>query len=236
MTIYYLIKDNALVANMETGVGDITALPLLVDGAMSLMNEQHANNMMENLGLSASEALAALGISDHRDATYKAVVIGPDISGGFPWPVYKLLAIDYAPETLLSKMKDWVVKVLKIEVMAQVEIPDGFALYEVDADEEALLSLHATLWEMPPVESLGLLAVVDMFGETFYPSLVRTVTEMTIAEALARRDRIAAYLESIGYTDTTALRESTNEHDQMAGIVTALGYTINQLWGAMVDV
>jgi len=207
MTISYLIRDNALVANVETSEGDITALPLLASGVMSLMSEVHAQNLMTNLNLTAEEALAALGIVDHRGATRKAVVIGPDVSGGYPWPVYKL-----------------------------INISDDYALYEVDANDDALLALHATLWQMEPAQSLGLLAVVETFGVSFYDSLVRTATGMTVAEALARRDRIADYLELQGYSNTTALRAATTEHEQMAGIVIALGHTMVQLWGAMVDV
>ena len=207
MTISYLIRDNALVANIETSEGDITALPLISSGVMSLMNETHVQNMMANLGLTAAQAMAALGIVDHRGATRKSIVIGPDVSGGYPWPVYKL-----------------------------INISDDFALYEVDADDDGLLSLHATLWAISPVESLGLLAVVETFGVSFYDSLVRTATGMTIAQALARRDRVATYLESQGYGNTTALRAATTEGAQVLGVVTALGHTEAQMWEAMVDV
>ena len=207
MTISYLIRDDALVANIETSEGDITALPLITSGVMSLMNETHVQNLMSSLGLTAAQAMEALGIVDHRGATRKSIVIGPDVSGGYPWPVYKL-----------------------------INISDDFALYEVDADDDGLLSLHATMWAMSPVESLGLLAVVETFGISFYDSLVRTATGMIVQEALDRRDRIADYLESLGYSNVAALRAATTEGAQMLGIVTALEHTEAQMWEAMVNV
>ena len=56
---------------------------------------------------------------------------------------------------------------------------------------------------------------------------------MTVQQALARRDRIATYLESLGYSNTAALRAAADEHTQMLGVVDALGYTEAQLWNTM---
>jgi len=55
---------------------------------------------------------------------------------------------------------------------------------------------------------------------------------MSDVEALARRDRIADYLDGLE-CDTTALRAATTEGEQMAGIVHALGFEMAQLWVAM---
>jgi len=91
--------------------------------------------------------------------------------------------------------------------------------------------LHTALYGRAPAQTLGLLAVVQTFGTVFYPSAMRTATGMTAAEALARRNRVATYLESLGFTNTAALRAATTEHTQILGVATALGYTVAQLWG-----
>ena len=111
-----------------------------------------------------------------------------------------------------------------------------YALWQCNGQQEDLLSVHGVLWGLPPIETLGLLAVVNSFGSTFYNSAVRTAMGMTIAQALARRDKIADFLEGQGYSNTATLRVATTEHDQIAGIVMALGYTMAQLWNAMFDV
>jgi len=108
----------------------------------------------------------------------------------------------------------------------------GYSLWSVEASAEDLLELHDLLWEMEPAGILGVLAVVDEFGASFYPAKVRNATGMSGDEALARRDRIAGYLDGQGY-DTTLLRAATTEHAQMAGIVNALGFSMYDLWKAM---
>ena len=55
---------------------------------------------------------------------------------------------------------------------------------------------------------------------------------MSTQQAVARRTRIANYLDSLG-CDTTELRASTDEQEQMEGIVVALGYTMAQLWSVI---
>ena len=107
-----------------------------------------------------------------------------------------------------------------------------YSLWSAEADAETLLDLHNLLWEMVPVHALGVLAVVDEFGTSFYPSKVRNATEMSGDEALARRDRIANYLDGLG-CDTTLLRAAMNEHQQVVGIVDALGHDMHDLWRAM---
>jgi len=64
---------------------------------------------------------------------------------------------------------------------------------------------------------------------------VRTAAGLTVTQALSRRDRIADYLESLGYTDTATLRAATTEGAQLVGIAEVLGYTEAQLWAVMVD-
>ena len=103
----------------------------------------------------------------------------------------------------------------------------------------ALLGLHDQLWNPDEGEgqnwipdTFGLLAVVKQPGVSFWDTIVRRRTGMSGAEALARRNRIANYLDSLG-KDTTLLRQATTEHAQVVGIVDALGYTMAQLWNAM---
>ena len=109
---------------------------------------------------------------------------------------------------------------------------NNYSLWSVEASVEDLLELHELLWEMSPAGMLGVLAVVDEFGTSFYPSKVRNATGMSGAEALARRNRIADYLDGQGY-DTMLLRAATDEHEQMEGIVATLGFSMYQLWKAM---
>ena len=173
---------------------------------MSLLNEQHALNLMANLNLTAAQALAAMGLSDLRASMLKTVFVAPnpvsvDVSG---IAAYHLIDIG------------------------------GFALWQCDGQQDDLLRLHTALWPRAPASTLGLLAVVQTFGTAFYPSAMRTATGMTTAEALARRNRVATYLESLGFMNTADLRAATTEHTQMLGIATALGYTAAQLWGKMV--
>lgn len=114
-----------------------------------------------------------------------------------------------------------------------IDIGDDYALWQVDSDEDNLIALHRELWALPPASSLGVLAVVQTFGESFYNTAVMDTFDYPASELIARRDRIAAYLESLGYSNTSALRSATTEDAQMTGIVQALGYTENQMWGAM---
>ena len=66
----------------------------------------------------------------------------------------------------------------------------------------------------------------------FLPAAVRHHTGMSVAEALARRNRIADYLDDLGM-DTTELRAAMDEQAQMVGIVHALSYEMSQLWHVM---
>ena len=207
MTRYYLIRGEQIISTIDSDGGDVIALPLLGGGdAMSLLNEGHAHNLMANLGLSVAEALAALGVADLRYMMLKSVFVGAN-------PVSHVSGV---------------------AAYHLIDVGD-YALWQVDGQQDDLLALHAQLWQMAPVATLGLLAVVQTFGGAFYASAVRTATGMTAGESLARRDRIAVYLESLGYTDTAALRAATDEHAQMLGVVTALGYTEAQLWTAMAE-
>lgn len=206
MTRYYLIRGEQIISTIDSDGGAVIALPLLAGGdAMSLLNEGHATNLMSNLGLSAAEALAALGVADLRDTMLKTVFVGAN-------PVSHVSGI---------------------AAYHLIDVGD-YALWQVDGQQQDLLALHARLWEMDPAQTLGLLAVVQTFGSTFYPNAVRTATGMTVQQALARRDRIASYLESLGHTETAALRAASDEHAQIVGVVAALGYTVQQLWAAMV--
>jgi hypothetical protein len=207
MPRYYLIKNDNLLGVIDTELGDVVALPLLRSGDdMSLLNERHATNLMANLGLTPAQALAALGLADQRAASIKTVFLTSpmvSLSTRLDGPAYKLVDLG------------------------------SYALYQVDSNADNLLALHQELWAKAPTKTLGLLAVVKTFGVSFQDSAARTATGMTVTEALARRDRIATYLEALGKT-TTTLRAATTEDAQMRGIVEALGYTMAQLWTKMV--
>jgi len=205
MTKYYLIRGEQIISSIDSDGGDVIALPLLGGGdAMSLLNEGHAHNLMANLGLTAAEALAALGVADLRDTMLKSVFVGCNpVSLSAGMAAYHLIDVG------------------------------EYALWQVDGQQDDLLALRARLWDMAPASTLGLLAVVQTFGSTFYPTAVRTATGMTAQQSLARRDRIAAYLESLGYSNTAALRAATDEHAQIVGVAAALGASEAQLWAAM---
>jgi len=209
MAKYYLIKNNTLLAVLDADQASVVALPLLRAGdSMSLLNEEHAQNLMTNLGLSAAQAIAALGLTDMRASLVKTLFLAPRQIVGLPitadGPTYHL--IDFG----------------------------NYSLWQVDSNQDNLLALHNYFYALAPAQSLGLFAVVQTFGSSFFASAVRTATGMTAVQALARRDRIAAYLESIGFANITALRAATDENAQAAGFVTAIGHTLPQLWAAMV--
>ena len=102
----------------------------------------------------------------------------------------------------------------------------------IGVEAEQGIELHQTLWGMTPTQTLGALAVVQTRGTDFYDHRVQTATGMTTAQALARRNRIANYLDSPG-KNTTALRAATTEHQMVVAIVESLGYTMSQFWGAL---
>ena len=169
-------------------------------------------------------------------------------TGAFLCPVGEANAVyePYVPQP----MPEWMAKrfetlVLAPQDLSGIEKPEGgeyrklvdigpqASLWIAKSHEsEALLDVHNQLWELSPAGTLGLLAAVKESGQSFYDKRVRIATDMSVADALARRNRIADYLDSLG-KDTTALRQATTEHQQVAGIVDALGLTMSQLWGAM---
>jgi len=114
-----------------------------------------------------------------------------------------------------------------------IDIGPSAALWVAKSHEaEALLSVHDQLWALDPAGTFGLLAAVKESGESFYDKRVRIATGMTVQEALARRNRIANYLDTLG-KDTTALRAAMTEDAQVIAIVEALGFTEQALWNAM---
>ena len=204
---YYVIRGDQIVATLDTDLGDVVAFPVLHSAdAMSLMDSRHAANLMTNLSLTASQALAALGVSDLRNSVVKAIFLSAN------------------PVSLRTPLQGAVYRLLDI---------GAYTLWQVDAQAENILAFHAELYGMSPLKTLGALAVVQTFGSAFYPSAVMTYAGMTAAEALARRDRIASYLDSLGKS-SVALRAATTEHAQVLAIAAAMGYTSAQLWAAMV--
>jgi hypothetical protein len=209
MTEYYLIRGAQIVATLDASeIGRITLPRLAGADAMSLLNAEHAENLMANLGMTADEALAALGVADLRESVITAVVVasqesinGVDVSG---LAAYHLADIDAT-----------------------------YSLWQVDGQQNDLLRLHQQLWTAEPVQTLGLIAVVGVPDESFYADAIRIATGMTVEQALARRDRIADYLESLGHTETATLRAATTEHAMIVGIAEALGYTEAQLWSVL---
>jgi len=211
MATFYLIRGNQLVAELEANPTDVigVSLPLFGGGdAVSMLNEQHVQALMAWQGWTPQQALAALGLVDLRSTMLTSIFIGPDPAGH-------------------SHIVAGVVAYHLINV-------GDYSIWQCDGQQEDLLALHARLWQMDPAQTLGLLAVVQTFGTSFYPNAVRAATGMAVQQALARRDRIASYLESLGYGNTAALRAATDEHALMLGVATALGATEAQLWAAMV--
>ena len=208
---FYLIRGNQIVTELEADPTDVIGLSLPLFGggdAVSMLNEQHAQALMASQGWTAQQALDALGLVDLRSTMLKSVFVGSDPTGH-------------------SHVVSGIVAYRLIGI-------GDYAIWQCDGQQEDLLALHWRLWQMEPAQSLGVLAVVETFGASFYPSTVRTATGMTATQALARRDRIASYLESLGYANTGALRAATNEHTQIVGIAAALGYSEQQLWAAMI--
>jgi len=211
MPRHFLIRGDQVVTVIDSDITDTIALPLLGCGdAMSLMCEGHALNLMANLNMTAPEALAALGLADLRAGVLSTVVIASQaaVNGAY---VTGLAAYHLA------------------------DISATYSLWQVCGQQDDLLRLHAQFWALAPTECLGLLAVVQSYGVTFYDVAVRTAAGLTVTQATERRDYVADYMESLGYTDTATLRAATTEHAQMVGITEALGYTEAQLWAAMAD-
>ena len=204
---YYVIRNDAIVATLDTGLGDVIAFPVIKGSdAMSLMDSRHAANLMTNLSLTAAQALAALGVTDLRASTIKTIFISPNLVSlhtPLHGAAYRLLDIG------------------------------AYTLWQVDTQADNILALHAELYATSPVNTLGALAVVQTFGSAFYASAVMTYAGMTAAQALARRNRIATYLDSLG-KNTTTLRATTTEHTQMLAIAAAMGFTTAQMWAKMV--
>ena len=113
-----------------------------------------------------------------------------------------------------------------------VDVGEHASLWCVDAPASVLLALHQELWAMNPTGTFGVLAVASARSNVFLPAAVRHHTGMSGAEALARRNRIADYLDDLGM-DTTELRAAMDEQAQMVGIVHALSYEMSQLWHVM---
>ena len=142
------------------------------------------------------------------------------------------------PEFRVLALAPYDVSDFPIQVNGQawrlIDIGTEAGLWEIFSDEFNLMQIHTVLYEtMVPANSWGLLGVVRTFGGAFYDTAVMDTFDHLASELIARRDRIATYMEGQGHVDTDDLRAATTEHDQVLGIVTALGYTGAQLWNAM---
>ena len=113
-----------------------------------------------------------------------------------------------------------------------VDVGEDASLWAVDAPASVLLALHQELWGVAPTQVFGVLSVASARSNVFLPAAVRHHAGMSGVEALARRDRIADYMDGLGM-DTTDLRAAMDEQAQMVGIVHALGYEVSQLWHVM---
>jgi len=208
MTIYYLIRGSQLVGTIDgSEIGRISFPPMAGDDAMSLLNAQHAQNLMDNLDLTPEEALAALGIADLREAVHTCVALA-------------------SAETVQRADATGLVA----QHLADVDAT--YSLWQVGGQAEDLMRPHAELWAAEPLETLGVLAVVETWGSAFGAEVVRVSTGMTLAQASSRRDRIADYLQAAGHS-ATQLRAATNEHELVLCVVAALGYSAAQLWSVM---
>lgn len=176
-------------------------------------------------GWSNRQVIQALG--ERVDANF--TIPGTNIRQGglHPDAVFRVLAL--APQDV----SDFPIAV-NGQAWKLIDIGAHASLWEIYSDEINLIQIHTVLYEtMVPENIWGLLGVVNVYGTSFYPSAVMDTFDHPAAELLARRDRIAAYLESLGYEATSFLRSADTEHKQIRGIVEALGYTITQLWSMM---
>lgn len=198
---YYLIRGDDLIADL-TAEGAITALPLLQGGLeMSLINGTHVQALATHFNVSLSDIADAMGLTDLRGDLISTVFLSHDLGGQVPYPAYYIAPIG------------------------------DYALYQVLTTAEEVLELHNILYAQSPASTLGALAKVDVYGTSFALTAVRAATGMSAFEALARRDRIADYLDTLGKS-TVALRAATNEDTQMLAIATALGIDI---WAGLVN-
>ena len=150
----------------------------------------------------------------------------PGNSGGQPVGRY-VLTVVLAPQDVSGITAPMPANYWKL-----IDVGEHASLWAVDAPPNVLLALHTELWAMTPAGTFGVLGVASARANTFLPAAVRHHTEMSGAEALARRNRIADYLDGLG-CDTTELRAATDEQSQMVGIVHALSYEMAQLWRVM---
>jgi len=214
MATYYVIRTENngmgyIVATLTTKPGEITYLPIVrdtVEYAISVMDDRHVKALMDNLELTPSEALAALSLADVSVASQQAIVIAPEGIGE------------------LSQT---------IEGSYHVMLTIGdYRVWQVTAPVDNLILLHNVLWAMSPAETLGAVGIVQTFGNTFYPAVVKNALNWDNATWLARRNLIATYISNHG-GDGAAVSAATTEDALCKGIATGMGYTVSQLWAAM---
>lgn len=147
-------------------------------------------------------------------------------TGGQPEGRYNLTVV-LAPQDVSGVTAPW-----RGENWKLIEIGTQASLWAVDAPPSVLLALHEELWALTPAGIFGVLAVASARGNWFLKKAVRHHAGMSGAEALARRDRIADYMDGLG-ADTAELRAALDEQAQIIGVVHALSYQMSQLWTAM---
>ena len=168
-------------------------------------------------------------------------------TGVFMCPVGETNAVyePYQPQPMPEWMQDRVTMIfLTPQSVAGLPIPVGiehkklmnvgaYSIWWVKGEAEALKGLHVALWAMNPTSTLGALAAVETLGESFYDQRVAKATGMTTQQFTARRAKLVTYLNSQGYTNTSALAAATSEDALIRGLVTALNHTMADLWAAM---
>jgi len=172
------------------------------------------------------DALSEAQLVDWRDRVSEWS--GPatvDIEQGYNWA---------AAECVLVAPQD--VSGLETEIVGEykqlIDIGD-YRLWAVNAPVGTLKALHNELWAMPPTETLGVLSVVKAHSESWMEWAVVNATDKAMQQVADQRNTIANYFDAQGY-DGDPVRAATNEAELIAGIVEGLGYTMQQLWNAMV--
>jgi hypothetical protein len=213
MTTYYVIKstdENAsVVAKIVTSPGDITYLPILRGTdvfSISVLDERQVDALVANLDMTPGQILAAMNLVDNSGSMLQSLILAPQGIGELAQ------IIDGTYHVLLTI--------------------GAYKLWQVNASSDNLIAVHDELWAMSPIETLGLVAIVQTFDVSFFPLAVKNNLGWDNPTWLARRNTIATYMNNHG-GDGTEVAAATDEDTLAKGIATGMGYTVSQLWNAM---